>query len=401
MGIRQYLQRLFARQDDAELRGRLDELHQKSPVPVLWLFGKTQTGKTSVVRFLTGAADAEIGQGFKPTTRFSRQYDFPSKEAPLVTFLDTRGLDEPGYDPTEDMQRFHELAHVVLVTVRAADHAQERVLEHLRRIHRDRRDRPIVVALTCLHEFYPHEQHPAKYPFDDDAWHAGERPNSVPENLWRTLVEQRQRFEELADRLVLIDLTPPQEGFHEPNYGGEQLKAALLDVLPEAYRQTLQRVEELLAEYQNQHDRPALPHILGYSSLAATAGAFPVPWVNLLVLPSIQVRMIEKLAEVYDAPATAKGFLETAAGLGLTRQQAIREFAKLIPFVGTFTAAALAARATYALGKAYCYYRSTTLGGHLPNTAELKRFYEDQLKKAEGLWRASVASASQSPRADA
>ena len=75
---------------EEQLRRHLDELRQRLPVPVFWLFGKTQTGKTSIIRYLTGAADAVIGQGFKPCTRFSSQYDFPTPEAPLLRFLDTQ-----------------------------------------------------------------------------------------------------------------------------------------------------------------------------------------------------------------------------------------------------------------------------------------------------------------------
>jgi uncharacterized protein (DUF697 family)/predicted GTPase len=397
MGLRGYLQRLFARRDDAELRGRLGELQKEAPVPVFWLFGKTQSGKTSLVKFLTGAADAEIGQGFKPTTRFSRQYDFPSEEAPLLTFLDTRGLDEPGYDSAEDIERFHDLAHAVLVTVRIMDHAQERVLKHLRRIRADQPDRPVVLVLTCLHEAYPQQQHPQPYPFSATIVQEESKPGSVDEGLWRSLVEQRRRFEDLVDHVVPVDLTKPEEGFGDPNYGGELLKATLLQVLPDAYRQTLERVEALLAVYQGEHDRPALPYILGYSTLAATAGAFPVPWVNLLVLPAIQTRMVEKLAAAYGAPESAKEFLESAAGLGLTRQQAIRELAKFIPGVGPLTAAALAGRATYALGKAYCYFRSNAAVGQAPDITQLKRYYEAQLRRAEEVWKGPPTPA---PQAD-
>src|SRR5262249_1966580 len=81
---------------------RLEVLIKRTPIPVFWLFGKTQSGKTSIIRFLTGADDAEIGRGFKPCTRFSREYRFPTEEAPLLIFLDTRGLEEPGYNADED-----------------------------------------------------------------------------------------------------------------------------------------------------------------------------------------------------------------------------------------------------------------------------------------------------------
>ena len=53
-------------------------MHRRTPIPVIWLFGKTQSGKTSIVKFLTGADSAEIGNGFQPCTRFSRHYLFPS-----------------------------------------------------------------------------------------------------------------------------------------------------------------------------------------------------------------------------------------------------------------------------------------------------------------------------------
>src|SRR5580765_6249884 len=89
---------------EGELERRLEKLLKESPIPVFWLFGKTQSGKTSIIKYLTGADQAEIGQGFKPCTRFSRLYHFPTPEAPLMTFLDTRGVDEPGYDPREDLE---------------------------------------------------------------------------------------------------------------------------------------------------------------------------------------------------------------------------------------------------------------------------------------------------------
>src|SRR5688572_21373971 len=101
-----------------EMRGRLEQLVKQTPAPVFWLFGKTQSGKTSIIKFLTGAEGAEIGQGFRPCTRFSREYDFPTAEAPLMIFLDTRGLEEPGYDAAEDLAKFNTQSHVMIVTVR-------------------------------------------------------------------------------------------------------------------------------------------------------------------------------------------------------------------------------------------------------------------------------------------
>src|SRR3954452_5578768 len=126
----------------AALHERLEKLRQRAPIPVIWLFGKTQSGKTSIIKYLTGADDAEVGEGFRPCTRFSREFRFPAPEAPLLTFLDTRGVDEPGYDVAEDLARFNDQAHVVIVTVKALDHAQENVLRQLKAIRAAQRTRP-------------------------------------------------------------------------------------------------------------------------------------------------------------------------------------------------------------------------------------------------------------------
>ncbi len=374
-----------------ELRERLEQLVKQTPVPVFWLFGKTQTGKTSLIKFLTGAEEAEIGQGFKPCTRFSREYDFPTGDAPLLIFLDTRGLEEPGYDPAEDIARFDAQAHVMVVTVRVLDFASEKLIEHLRKIRKSRPSRPVVLALTCLHDAYPQQQHVEPYPFQANGGvEASARPR-LPEDLIRALNAQRQRFEGLCDSLVPIDLTQPAEGFHDPAYGGQRLKEVLIEALPEAYRQTLLKLEEATHTLQNWYERRALPYILAYSSVAATAGAVPIPWVDLLILPGIQTQMVFQLARLYGQPLSGPRFLELAStlGLGIIVRQGIREFAKFIPVVGSIASAALAGSATFALGKAFCFYYSAVHEGHVPRAEELKRYYQEQLTQAGKMWATS------------
>lgn len=381
---------------DQELDARLAQLRQKAAVPVFWLFGKTQSGKTSIVRFLTGAEDAEIGQGFRPCTRFSRAYDFPTEEAPLLTFLDTRGLDEPGYDPAEDIANFHEKAHVVIVTSRLLDLALENVVRALEKIRRDRPGRPVVLALTCLHEAYPQQQHPAHYPFTGKGvLEKDVDPATIPETLQQALAEQRRRFASLCDHVVPLDITPREEGFSDPNYGGDRFKEVLLHTLPEAYRQTLIHLDQATGELQDLYARHALPCILGYATLAATAAAFPIPWVDLFVLPGIQSRMVFHLGQLYGQPVNAQRFAELASslGLGILIRQAAREVFKFIPFVGSVASAALAGAATYALGKALCYYFSAVHKGHVPRAEDLRRYYDEQLSLAEKLWRGKGPSA--------
>jgi uncharacterized protein (DUF697 family)/predicted GTPase len=352
----------------------LDALRQHMPVPVLWLFGKTQSGKTSIIKYLTGAAEAEIGEGFRPCTRTSRLYQFPSPDAPLIEFLDTRGLDEAGYDAAEDIARFNDQAHLVLVTVKLLDHALENLIAQLHKVRAARPSRPVVLAVTCLHEAYPQQQHPA---------------SGLPPDAQRSLDEQQRRFAGLVDVVVPIDLTKPEEGFDEPYYGGEQLKTVLLERLPEAYRQTLQSLDLATHELRDRHTQKLMPLILGYSALAATAGAVPIPWVDLLILPAVQSRMIAHLAERSGRPMDGRRFAElaTSLGLGLLARQALRELTKLIPYVGSVAAAALAAGSTYALGQVYLYYERALLEGHVPSADELRQVYREQLIRAERMWK--------------
>jgi uncharacterized protein (DUF697 family) len=389
------IKRLFSRsRREAAVQEQLDRLRERLPVPLFWLFGKTQSGKTSVVKFLTGADDAEVGQGFKPCTRFSRLYHFPTAEAPLLTFLDTRGIDEPGYDPAEDLARFNAQAHLVIVTVKVLDHAQEHVVAHLRTLRQAQPARPVVLVLTCLHEAYPQQHHPEPYAFPTDGDPLPTDP-PLPDDLLRSLTAQRRRFEGLADSVVCVDLTPPAEGFHDPNYGGERLRRVLIERLPAALRQSLLSLEEAGRNLQDVYARHALPYILAYSSLAASAATVPVPLVDLVLISGIQSRMVDHLGRLYGQPPGARRFLEVAGtlGAGILFQQATREMLKFLPIVGTvagtIASSGLAGASTYALGKACCYYYQSVHKGHVPRPDELRRYYREQLALVEKTWRQS------------
>jgi uncharacterized protein (DUF697 family) len=205
------------------------------------------------------------------------------------------------------------------------------------------------------------------------------------------LAEHQERFRGLVDRVIPIDLTRPEEGFTVPDYGGEQLKQVLLEVLPHAYRQTLLTLDKSTRELQDLVARRVMPHISGYSTLAATAGAIPIPWLDLLIIPGIQTRMIYHLARLYGQPLTASRFLELAGtlGLGMVVRQATREVVKLIPYVGSVAGSALAGASTFALGKAFCYYYQAVQQGHVPKAEDLKHYYREQLAEAEKFWSGS------------
>lgn len=376
---------------EEEYQRERTKLLGNAPVPVFWLFGKTGSGKSSIVRFLTGAEDAEIGNGFRPQTRCSRQFDFPSPENPLLRFLDTRGLGESAYDPTEDLAAFDQSTHVLVVTARAMDHALAMIVEPLRSVRAAKPDRPIVLALTCLHEAYPQQQHPHPDPFPlamrPEAL-SEQLPTTLPDALRRSLAEQALRFQGLVDYLVPLDLTPPDDGFEQPLLGGDRLKQTLLDVLPGAYRQTLLDFDMAMKSLDDLNERRAMPFVLSYSTMASTAAAIPVAWVDIPVVMGIQSHLVYQLAKIYSQPMNRELLLQLAGALGgrMVARQIVRGPLKIIPGLGSLTNAALAYAYTYALGKACCWYFGQVKRGNAPAPSELNRVWNEQLLLAGKLW---------------
>lgn len=373
-----------------DLDATLADLRTKTPAPVFWLLGKTQSGKTSLIRYLTGAEDAAIGSGFRPCTKTSRQYQFPTPDAPLLTFLDTRGVDEPGYDPAADLAAFDPIAHVIIVTAKATDFAQGNVRDALARIRAASPSRPVVLAITCLNEAIPRQPHPEPYPFG--ALAANPRAalgENVPHPLRQCIDEHRRAFGDLFDHCVPFDLTRADDGFPDPNYGGPQLKQTLLDVLPAAYRQTLLRLTEATEALKDAHLRHAMPVVVGYSTVAGTAGAVPIPFVDMAILPGIQARMAYQLAAIYGQPMTNERLKEigAAVGVGMLTRTLARQATKFIPFVGSAIGASVAAASTYAFGRALCYYFSAVCEGHVPSADALRKYYQEQYSAAEKKWK--------------
>lgn len=382
--ITKQLRQLFApRLSEEEFQAALVRLRQGSPPPVIWLFGKVQSGKTSIIRALTGAERAQIGSGFAPCTRWASRYEFPNSEFPLAVFLDTRGIGEAGYNPQEDFAAFRDQAHMVLVVVKAMDMALEQVVSALETIVRDKPSWPIVVAQTTLHQGYPPEMHdhPTPYPFAEQLILP-----QVPNDLTRALTFQRSLFDRIpVKQFVPIDFTLPEDGFTDQFYGRDALLSALAEAHPHAVYQTLQQLPHLTRELKSLHFRQAQPHILAYAGLAGAAGATPLPIADLPVISALQLKMLHAVASIYRQPMKVKTFLELAGavGLGLIFRQGVRSLLKIIPGFGNAISGLYAGATTYALGCALCFYYQEVFDGHLPRAEQIKTFYEE--KFAEGM----------------
>jgi uncharacterized protein (DUF697 family) len=359
----------------------------RSLAPLVWLVGKVQSGKTSIVRTLTGASDAEIGAGFRACTRTARIFDFPA-EAPIIRFLDTRGLGEAAYDPAEDIAFCEDRAHLILAVVKALDAEQTAVVEAVRAARGRHPDWPAVVAQTCLHEGYsPGAGHILPHPFAEDGV-----DEAVPEALARALAHQRRVFGGVPGRapptFAAIDFTRPGDGFEPLDYGREELIAALVAAAPAAVKIAL---KELPGAGPEADRRSVDAHILGYAAAAGASDAIPV--AGVVTVPVLQAAMLRQIANLHGMPWDRRGYTEFLAALGagtLLRTAStfgIRQLVKLVPVygqtVGAATAAAASFAATYAVGKAASYYLTQRQRGR--HAEDVAAVYREALRGAFGM----------------
>ncbi len=370
--------------DKQLLEASLSEARAKMPVPVLWLLGKTQSGKTSIIKALTGSETAEIGNGFQPCTRNSRFYDFPA-EVPVVRFLDTRGLGEVAYDPGEDIHYCESQAHLLVAVMKAADINQTAVFDVLHTIRRRHPEWPLLIVQTCLHELYPNEHgHIHPWPYADEPL-----PNTVPLDLRRALRAQRSALQQVPGfapvRWVAVDLTLPEDGFTPPDYGLEALWQAIESLLPLGLQQQLRGDKEVHDLYA----RTAHQHIVGYALAAAGLGALPV--VDLVAVSAVQAKLLHSLATLYGQrwdKSIIKEFLGlVGAGIAssyITRLLS-RAVVKVIPFwgqtIGAVWSASSSSATTYALGKAAIYFFARRKDGLNVDPETLRGIYAKELER--------------------
>ena len=370
--------------------------------PVVWLLGKTGAGKTAIVAALTGDPSAKVGEGFEPCTPTAAVYDVPS-EAPLLRFLDTRGLGEVNYDPAKDIAWCEEQSHLLVVVMQVADPVQDSVLRVLQQARRRHPDWPIVVAQTGLHRLYPAGiGHPIPYPYTGGS--EDETQAQVPHALRQALAYQRRLFDGLRGprpRFVPIDFTVPEDGFPPHDFGLEMVRRILL----EAGLNAFDALHSARANAESDRIRAkARPLIYGYSAVAAGAGAVPIPIVGVGGLAGILAITLRSLAIRYGVAWTPGNFAQFSGAIGggalawWTLRYGFREILKFIPIVGTVVAGALNAAAafavTFGIGEAACVWLAYRRRGQTAPDDEVRRAFVDGL--AAGL-RQAKRQATQRP----
>jgi uncharacterized protein (DUF697 family) len=371
--------------NDAEVAEILKKVRSELPTTEALLIGKPQAGKSSIVRGLTGVSAEIVGQGYRPHTRHTQRYSYPTDELPLLIFTDTVGLGDGTQETSDVIQELvSELqdtsteprAKVLVLTVKINDFATDTLKQIASRIRQKHPEVPCLLAVTCLHELYPAEvtNHPTY-------------PPSFAE-IDRALAELKKNFAGLFDRAILIDFTLEEDEFSPTFYGLEALVEALSDLLPEAEARTISQLlndREAGKRISDLYRDAARRYILPFSVMAGALAAIPLPLATMPVLTALQVSMVGALGQLYGqtlSPSQAGGVVSAIAG-GFVAQAIGRELVKFIPGFGSVIAASWASAYTWALGEAACVYFGDLIGGKKPDPQRIQQAMQESFAIAK------------------
>ena len=358
--------------DDAQVARILEQVRSELPTTEAWLIGKPQSGKSSVVRGLTGVSADIIGQGFRPHTQHTQRYAYPSDDLPLLLFTDTVGLGDVERDVEsiiqelqEDLSQQARGARIVLVTVKINDFAVDSLHRILSQLRAQYPTIPVVLVVTCLHELYAATEEHSPYPPTQDS-------------VQRAFGELKRSFEGLYDSTVMIDFTLEEDGYTPIFYGLEGLLHVLSEQLPEAesnaIHQLLDQADEATTQLGAIYRDVARRYISAFAVIAATLAAVPLPFATMPAITALQVSMIVALGQLYGQRLSfsqAGGVASTIAG-GFLAQAVGRELIKLVPGFGSVIAASWAAAYTWALGEGACVYFGDLMGGKKPDPERIQ-----------------------------
>jgi uncharacterized protein (DUF697 family)/predicted GTPase len=360
----------------------LERVRAELPTTEALLIGKPQSGKSSIVRGLTGVSAEIVGQGFRPHTQNTERYAYPSSDLPLLIFTDTVGLGDVNRETqlvieelVGDLQQQSQCARVLILTVKINDFATDTLRQIAQQLRKRYPEIPCLLAVTCLHELYPSgtADHPA-YP-----------PDYAEVN--RAFSALQKAFAELCDHAVLIDFTLEEDDYHPVFYGLEAFRDALAGLLPEAEARAMHQLLEQGAgeKIGNLYRDVSRRYLLAFSISAATVAAVPLPFATMPVLTALQVSLVGSLGKLYGqtlTPSQAGGVVSAIAG-GFVAQAIGRELVKFIPGFGSVIAASWAAAYTWALGEGACVYFGDLMGGKKPDPRKIQAVMQEAFKSAQ------------------
>ncbi|MGH2516141.1 MAG: GTP-binding protein [Ktedonobacterales bacterium] len=154
---------------------------------------------------------------------------------------------------------------------------------------------------------------------------------------------------EAAARLHVPDVIPISA--RDGNNVAEELIPRLIDTSPEAALAVGRMLPTFRRQAANKLVRTA-------ALVSLAAGLEPIPLIDIPILLGTQMRLVLRIAAVYDEPMTAKHVRELVATIvsGLAMRYVAEEAAKAVPFGGDLVSGAIAAAGTWTIGQVAIEY---------------------------------------------
>ncbi len=345
--------------ENLELKKGSEEWEKK--LPTLWLLGKTGAGKSSLIQALTKVSTIEIGNGFRPCTKTAESYEYPL-EKPLLRFLDTRGLSEADYDPTEDIEVCQNGSHALIIVMKADDVEQSDIVDALKKIKDIGGIDHLLIVHTNILSISEQER---KQAIDHNQ-------NQI-EKVWSQEIKS-----------VYVDFSPDDN----TPVGITGLIKSISEMLPFL---NIIIDDEKHASREEDNFNVLRTEIIWYSGSAGASDL--VPGVGLISVPAIQGKMLYSLANQYGVEWNKQTFMDFIGTLGTgfaikySSKFLIREGVKFIPVygqtVGAGAAAVISSASTYAIGRVACKYLYHKSKGEEVSTEDMKKLYKKAFEWGE------------------
>lgn len=320
----------------------------------LAMFGKTGTGKSTLINAVFGSEVAKTGIG-EPVTQGSHLY---VDRRGTLGIMDTQGL-EIGRD----------------------DGA---LIKELRQVVKDLRKKPLSEQIHCA--WYCVRGMDRRFEESEDKFIRALAELEIPVLLVLTQVPMRdgqfhpdavslaRHIESL--KLPIIGGRPfmtyaMRDQFSgQPPYGLSEVLQATFQAVPEAVQAALVAAQRIDLDAKA---RAAQAFIGATVTASAAVAATPIPFSDAALLVPLQLAMMARIAQLYGMSADKAAIAAVASTAVATTagRASLTGLIKLIPGVGTVTGgvigASVASTFTFAIGQAWLVVCQKAAGGGLPS----------------------------------
>ena len=286
---------------------------KKARVPVIALYGRTQSGKSSLVNAILNKRDAEIGGLGESVTKTHNSYEHEGNGYKL-RFVDTRGVGESADEEAETQALDYIVAagvDILLFVVAAADpgyvHQDVKFLTKLKAAHAQKHgiELQVILVLNKIDQIKPErEWTKGSYDFNLDSATA----TTVKEaNIRKCIRERINNYKTLTHNYVPICALWDEYADERDNI--EELLLRIYDCLPEAAKQGFvgaTGIESVKQAVANEFKQLAILTV-------SMVSCIPVPMAEQGLVLWIQVNLVRQIAELAvnsDSSKTASTFFK-------------------------------------------------------------------------------------------